>query len=250
MSTRSSFIDPTPIVSSIADRSSGEWTRKGKLLRGGLGQLLVRRLIQKVVRRIAGELELQDPAFTVGIRVDQLRLGGKLFVDLGDPSGHRRVEVAGRLDRLDDAKSLSRPELAPGARQLEEHDIAELRLGVIRDPDRGVLPVDRDPFMRPRVPTASHATLLLLAECACSRPRRRDRRARRAPIERKLDDLGRGLPAPDLNHNLVSDPKCTRFYHRERDRVTEEEGMCSAGDDANRAAAEYHSRSVASDVAW
>src|SRR5207237_5175496 len=77
----------------------------------------------------------------------------------------------------------------------------------------------------------------------------RSRRARRAPIEGKLDDLGRSLPAPDLDHDPVSDPKCTGFDHREGDGITEEERMRAAGDDADTLAACHHRGPVAGDVA-
>src|SRR5437773_12566947 len=77
----------------------------------------------------------------------------------------------------------------------------------------------------------------------------RSRRARRAPIEGKLDDLGRSLLAPDLDHDPASDPKCTGFHHREGDGITEEERMPPAGDAADTLAAWHHRWPVAGDVA-
>src|SRR5437899_5986440 len=136
MSTRRSFIDSTPIASSIAVRSSGEWTRYGKLLSRCLGDFLVALLVEKVGRQLPSELELEDPALAEGVGVDELRLGRELVVHGADPSGHRRVEVARRLDRLDDAEGLPRRELAAGAGQLQEYDVAQLRLREICDADR------------------------------------------------------------------------------------------------------------------
>src|SRR5690348_8923691 len=152
MSTSRSSIDRAPTVSSIAERSSGEWTRYGNLVsRRLLRGLLVVRLVHQVVRQVAGQLELQDPALTVWVGVDELRFRGQLFVDRCDPAGHRRVQIACRLDRLDDAEGVAGRELAAGGGQLEEDDVAELRLGEVGDADRRLLAVDRDPLVRPGV---------------------------------------------------------------------------------------------------
>src|SRR5258708_12980819 len=78
MSTSSSSIELTPMVSSIATRSSGEWTRYGNLVGSGLCHLLVFRLVQQIAGQIAGELDLENPSLAVGVRVDELRLGGEL----------------------------------------------------------------------------------------------------------------------------------------------------------------------------
>src|SRR5256886_4071265 len=156
MSTSRSFIDCTPRVSSIADRSSGEWTRYGKLVRGSLGHFLVRGFIEQVGGEVPGNLELEDPAVTVRIGVDELGFGCQLFVDLADLPRDRRVAVARRLDRLDDAKCLARRELAARARQFQKDHVAQLRLREICDADGGVLAVDRDPLMRLGVATVSH----------------------------------------------------------------------------------------------
>src|SRR5690348_18209877 len=131
MSTRRSLIDWAPSFSSMAARSSGEWTRYGKLVVRGLCHLLVRVLVEQVRGQLTRQVELEDPALAERVGVDQLRLGGELVVDLADPSGDRRVEVARSLDRLDDAERLSRDKLAPGLGQLEEHDVPELRLGEV-----------------------------------------------------------------------------------------------------------------------
>src|SRR5690349_13595622 len=147
MSTSRSSMVRAPMVSSIAVRSSGEWTRYGKLVRRLLRHLLVRRLVEQVARKLAFEVELQDPALAVRVGVDELRLAGELFVDRADPAGHRRVEVARRFHRLDDAEALARRQLAARAGKLEEHHVTELRLREIRDPDRGLFAVDRDPLV-------------------------------------------------------------------------------------------------------
>src|SRR5436189_14142 len=58
--------------------------------------------------------------------------------------------------RLDHAERGPRGELATHARELEEDDIAELRLREVGDADGGVLAIDRDPLVRPGVATVSH----------------------------------------------------------------------------------------------
>src|SRR5437660_11869835 len=65
MSTSRSFIELTPIVSSIADRSSGERTRYGNLVGGRLSHCLVVSLVEQVRRRVAGEVELADPRLAI-----------------------------------------------------------------------------------------------------------------------------------------------------------------------------------------
>src|SRR5690348_6303994 len=148
MSTRRSLVDWAPSFSSMAARSSGEWTRYGNLVVRGLCHLLVRILVEQVGRWITCHLELEDPAFTERVGVDQLWLRGELLVDLADPPGDRRVEVARRLDRLDDAEGLADVELAADLGELEEHHVAELRLGEVGDANRRVLAVDSDPLVR------------------------------------------------------------------------------------------------------
>src|SRR4029077_16590924 len=157
MSTRRSLIDSTPSFSSMAARSSGEWTRYGNLVVRGLCHLLVRVLVEQVGGQITRQVELEDPALAERVGVDQLRLGRELVVPLADPAGDRRVEVARRFDRLHDAESLARVELAAGLGELEEHHVAELRLGEVGDADGRVLAVDRDPLMRLGVATVSHS---------------------------------------------------------------------------------------------
>src|SRR5260370_39248518 len=112
MSTSSSSMELTPIVSSIAARSSGEWTRYGKLVGSGLRHLFVVGFAQQVIGQVAGELDLEDPSIAVRIRVHELRLGGELVVDFDDASLDRCIEIAGRFDRLDHAESLLRRDLA------------------------------------------------------------------------------------------------------------------------------------------
>src|SRR5579864_3391339 len=157
MSTRRSSIDSTPIVSSMALRSSGEWTRYGNLVVRGLCHLLVRVLVEKVGGEITRHLELEDPAFAERVGVDQLWLGRQLLVDLADPPSDRRVKVARRFDRFDHAERLARVELAARLGELEKHHVAELRLGEVGDADGRVLAVDRDPLMRLGVATVSHS---------------------------------------------------------------------------------------------
>src|SRR5712692_8895007 len=156
MSTRRPSIESTPIAASISARSSGEWTRYGKLGLG-LGELLVRGFVHQVRGQLARQLELEDPTVSVWVRVDELGLACQLVVDCGHAAGHRSVEIAGCFDGFDHTKALAGLELAAWIRKLEKHDVAELRLGEIRDADSDRLALDREPFMRLRVKPARHA---------------------------------------------------------------------------------------------
>src|SRR4029077_6062391 len=111
MSTRRSSIELTPIAASIAARSSGECTRYGTS-RLGLGDLLVGRLVEQIGGQLAGQLQLQDPAFAIRVGVDQLGGGGQLVVHRRNTSGHRRVQVACSFDRLDHTEGLAFGQLA------------------------------------------------------------------------------------------------------------------------------------------
>src|ERR1700680_2523477 len=148
MSTRRSSMDSTPIAANIAARSSGEWTRYGKLGSRALCDFLVRRFVEEVSRELAGQLQLHDPAVTIWVRVDQLRVGCQLVVDSADAPSHRRVKVAGRLDRLDHAEAVSNGQFPTGARQLEKHDVAKLGLSEVGDAHRHDLAFDREPLVR------------------------------------------------------------------------------------------------------
>src|SRR5215204_6819126 len=77
--------------------------------------------------------ELDDPALTVGILVDVL---GRIFesgVDLDDLAADRGVQVGDGLDALDGAEGLAGVEGSSLVRQLDEDDVAQFVLGVIRD---------------------------------------------------------------------------------------------------------------------
>src|SRR5439155_26663183 len=97
-STRRTFMERTARGSGIGELASGEWKREGKLVRRSLGQFLVSGFNGQVGRKGPGQLELQDPALTVRVGVDELGFGCQLLVDLADLPGDRRVEIARRLD--------------------------------------------------------------------------------------------------------------------------------------------------------
>src|SRR5487761_825612 len=85
-------------------------------------------------------------------------MSGKLVVDGDDSTRHRRIEIAGGLHRLDDAKALSGGQLAAGRRQFEEHHVAQLRLGEVGDADRHALAIGGEPLMGFGIAAFGHAT--------------------------------------------------------------------------------------------
>src|SRR5690606_14427516 len=75
----------------------------------------------------------RDPAGAVRILVDQLRPIGQLTVDLDDAAAHGRVDVGDRLDRLHHGKGFPCLEDASFLRQVDEHHVPQLMLGVVGD---------------------------------------------------------------------------------------------------------------------
>src|ERR1700687_1933682 len=92
MSTSRSSMDPTPIAASIASRSSGEWTRYGKLVCGRLRDLFVVGLVEEIGRGFARQLERHDTTFAIGVCVDELGVRCELVIDRCPSAGHARVQ--------------------------------------------------------------------------------------------------------------------------------------------------------------
>src|SRR4029453_11984886 len=82
-------------------------------------------------------LYVDQPALAVRVGVDQVRLVGQPLVDRRHRAGHRRVQVADALGGLQLAARVARPHRGPYLGQLDEHDVTELVLGVVGNPDPG-----------------------------------------------------------------------------------------------------------------
>jgi len=72
------------------------------------------------------ELQAHHPAAPIGLAVDELGRVRERVVDGDDLSGHWREQVAGGLDRLDDAERLVLGQHPADLGQLDEDEIAEL----------------------------------------------------------------------------------------------------------------------------
>src|ERR1700680_5003425 len=125
MSTSRSSIDPTPIAASIASRSSGAWTRYGKLVVRRLRDLFVFGFVEEIGGGLARQLELDDPTLAVWICVDKLGVSGELVVDRCHSAGDRCVQITRRLYRLHHSKALAGVKLASGAGYLEAPDVPQ-----------------------------------------------------------------------------------------------------------------------------
>src|ERR671919_2320618 len=169
----SSSSEPAPTTSSMAatSASSGPMWRSTKapgasrsaseravmlafLAIGRLRSALARdevaigpRVHQAVELRGLGDLDLAEPAGTFGVAVDQRRIVVQGIVRLDHPAADRRVDIACRLDALDNRHGGVLGDLAADLRQLDEHHVAQLLLGMVRDADRRDLAVDAHPFV-------------------------------------------------------------------------------------------------------
>ena len=73
--------------------------------------------------------------------------GFEIAVDLDDLAGNRRVDFARGLHALDDRGFIALCKRLADARQLDEDDIAELALSVIRNADDAGIALDADVFV-------------------------------------------------------------------------------------------------------
>src|SRR5690606_38945867 len=89
----------------------------------------------------------EEPALALGSRVDQRRVVLDRGIALGDRAADRRVDVARGLDRFDHRRLLAFGEYGTRLGDLDEDDVAELRLCVVGDADGGGVAVDLDPFV-------------------------------------------------------------------------------------------------------
>src|SRR6266478_8921914 len=128
------FSSPSSLSVIAAERSSDE--------------RLIRLLIEQALElgRI-GNLDLEEPALNHWIAIDQRRLIDDSLIDLDDFAAHRRINVRGGLDGLDNRRRGSLFWSRARRRQFNEDKIAELFLGMVRDANSGDIAFDTKPFM-------------------------------------------------------------------------------------------------------
>src|SRR2546423_2798668 len=81
------------------------------------------------------EPDLDHPAVVVRGGVDQCRLLVESVIDLDDLAADGRIELRDRLHRLDSTEDVVLAEVAADLRQLDKHDVAQLALRIIRNPN-------------------------------------------------------------------------------------------------------------------
>ena len=82
-----------------------------------------------------------------GILIDELRLIVQFAVDLDDDATRRSIDVACRLDRLDDRNGTALFDFLARGWKFDEGHVAELFLGVICNADSPDVPVNADVFV-------------------------------------------------------------------------------------------------------
>src|SRR5581483_6597953 len=86
---------------------------------------------------LAGVAEAQLDHQTIGVRrrVDERRLLIQTVVHFDDLAAERRIELRDGLYGFDGAKDVMLAEIRADLRELDEDDVAELALGVVRNAD-------------------------------------------------------------------------------------------------------------------
>src|SRR5215471_18109909 len=170
-STSRSSREFAPSASSISRRSAAECTRYGiagaspTALRGArppsvrlpLGERPVACLVEQALAEVPIELDPDEPSAPVRVLVDLLGFGVQALVDLEHRARDGRIEVGGRLHGLHHAEAVAGLQELAHARELEEDDVAELRLGEVGDPDRGDAVFHGHPLVRLGVVALRHA---------------------------------------------------------------------------------------------
>ena len=98
-----------------------------------------------------GELDLVEPTAGVRFAVYQGRVRDDGLVGLGNLPADRRVDVVGRLDRLDHSAGVAGFDLPADLGQLDEHHVRQLVLRMVGDADRRDVARHPHPFVRLRV---------------------------------------------------------------------------------------------------
>ena len=105
-----------------------------------IAELLVGLLIHEIIDfALVIEVDLEDPAVTLGLVVDKGGVTLDILVVGGDSASHWCVNISGGLDRLDAADAITLEELGADLSDVQVHDISELTLGEVGDADLGLL---------------------------------------------------------------------------------------------------------------
>src|SRR5205823_9428013 len=102
------------------------------------------------------ETQFDKPAVAHRVGIDLGRVGGERVIDLGHLSGDWRIDLARRLDRLDNRRFLALLDQLADFWQLDIDDVAELRLRIVGNADNGEVAVEPHPLMVPRVSNQAH----------------------------------------------------------------------------------------------
>jgi hypothetical protein len=99
-----------------------------------------------------GWLDLHDPALAIGIAIDELRAIFEVRVDFEDLTFEREEEIRDGLDRFDGAKDFLSAEAFSFGVDIDEYDLSELTLSVVRDTYVDDITFETSPFVILGVP--------------------------------------------------------------------------------------------------
>ena len=102
---------------------------------------------QGVVFGRVRHFDLHEPAFAVGVAVDDGGIGVHGLVEFHDLAAHRKERVAHGLHGLDRAENLACGERLAHGRNIDENDVAQLALGKVGDADNGRVTLDAAPLV-------------------------------------------------------------------------------------------------------
>jgi len=86
------------------------------------------------VGRIRG-LDFEEPAGAVRVGIDKTGVGSGFAVHFDDFAGDGSVDITGGFNGFNDGDRFTRGDSAAGSREFDINDIAEFRLGVVRNAD-------------------------------------------------------------------------------------------------------------------
>src|SRR6185437_109731 len=195
---------------------------------------LVRRLIHEIAELFRiGELDLVEPALTHRVGIDLRRVIGEAGIDRRHFARGRRVNLARRLYRFNDARLLALLDLAANFGQFDEDDVTELALREVGDADRRLIAVDANPLVVFRVANVAHQLLSAGRKVIAMRNERQgcDLRGTRGTAH------GEAQPGTGLSERRRDIPHGNRTFERGRE--------AAAGDRADLFAAGIDDRRVA-----
>ena len=92
--------------------------------------------------------EFEDPAFAVGIGVDERWIAFDIWISLDDLAADRGVDVAGGFDGFHDGAWIASIDGAAVGGQFDEDNVGEFFLSVIGNAHGGDVAFKADPFVR------------------------------------------------------------------------------------------------------